>query len=555
MNLRQSVFSILLLALVATPAFGDERVDAIFANHTSATPGVALAVIRDGKIVYAKGYGLADLERNVPVTTTTVFDVGSIAKQFTATCIHLLALDGKLSLDDDVRKHFPELPKYDRPITVRHLLHHTSGLRDYLTLFSLSGRSLVNDYPESLVLDVISRQKGLNFAPGDEHLYSNTGYFLLGQLVERVSGKSLRAFAHERIFEPLGMKSTHFHDDIFEIVPNRALAYTPTPAGFRIDQSIFHVVGDGGVLTTVEDLALWDRNFYDNKLGGGPKLFENILVPGTLTSGQQIPYASALLVSTYRGLPAIHHSGAWAGYRAEMIRFPEQRVTVAVLSNAGNLGNPVLAARKVAEIYLGDLMQAAPTAAAAAAPAADVKAVDISAKEIEARAGLYRDASNGVMRRLAIDGGRLVYDRMNGVTSPLVPVASDRFRMMNVPVAVEISFASEGGRQRMVVAQEGAPPLTLERIEQAAPSAPELAAYAGAYYAAELEATHTVAASDGRLVMRLGSGDELPLDPLARDEFSAPGGVTVRFTRENGRVTGMSLGAGRVRDIGFVRRS
>lgn len=551
MSLRHSIISILLLVLVATPALGDARVDAIFASYTSATPGAAVAVFRDGKIVFAKGYGLADLERNVPVTTKTVFDVGSIAKQFTAACVHLLALDGKLSLDDDIRKHFPELPKYERPITVRHLLHHTSGLRDYLTLFSLSGRSLVNDYPESLVLDVISRQKGLNFAPGDEHLYSNTGYFLLGQLVGRVSGKSLRAFAHERIFEPLGMKSTHFHDDIFEIVPNRALAYTPTPSGFRIDQSIFHVVGDGGVLTTVEDLARWDRNFYDNKLGGGPKLFENMLVAGELTSGQKIPYASALIVSPYRGLPAIHHSGAWAGYRAEMVRFPEQRTTVVVLSNAGNLGSPVMAARKVAEVYLGDLMQAAPTAAA---PAAAVTPIELAVKELEARAGLYRDATNGALRRLAVEGGRLVYDRMNGVTSPLAPLAKDRFRMLDVPVVVEISFVGEGGR-RMVVAQDGAPPLTLERVEQATLSAADRSTYAGTYYGAELDATHAVEARDDRLVVRLGGGDELPLDPLSRDEFSVPGGVTVRFTRENGRVTGMTMDAGRVRGVGFVRRS
>ena len=551
MNLRQCITSLLLLVLVATPALGDARVDAIFASYTSATPGAAVAVFRDGKIVFAKGYGLADLERNVPVTTKTVFDVGSIAKQFTAACVHLLALDGKLSLDDDVRKHFPELPKYDRPITVRHLLHHTSGLRDYLTLLSLSGRSLVNDYPESLVLDVISRQKGLNFAPGDEHLYSNTGYFLLGQLVGRVSGKSLRVFAHERIFEPLGMKSTHFHDDIFEIVPNRALAYTPTPSGFRIDQSIFHVVGDGGVLTTVEDLALWDAHFYDSRLAGGNELVRAMEVPGALTSGKPIPYASALIVSPYRGLLAIHHSGAWAGYRAEMVRFPEQRTTVVVLSNAGNLGSPVMAARKVAEVYLGDLMQAAPTAAA---PAAAVTPIELAVKELEARAGLYRDATNGALRRLAVEGGRLVYDRMNGVTSPLAPLAKDRFRMLDVPVVVEISFVGEGGR-RMVVAQEGAPPLTLERVEQATLSAADRSTYAGTYYGAELDATHAVEARDDRLVVRLGGGDELPLDPLSRDEFSAPGGVTVRFTRENGRVTGMTMDAGRVRGVGFVRRS
>ncbi len=242
-------------------------IDAIFSEWTAQTPGVAIAVVRDEKVIYSRGYGMASLEHSAPVAVDTVFDIGSTSKQFTAACILLLAEDGKLSISDEVRKYIPELPQYERPITIAHLLHHTSGLRDYTALMGLGGLSIEPDYTDAFLLEIIFRQKGLNFPPGERFSYSNTNFFLLGEIVRRVSGMPLSRFAKERIFDPLGMSSTIFMDDHLAVIPRRAESYYPREdgsGGFTLAISLMDNVGDGGVYTTVEDLAKWDANFYHN---------------------------------------------------------------------------------------------------------------------------------------------------------------------------------------------------------------------------------------------------------------------------------------------------
>lgn len=263
---------ILLLFSLLFSAIADEKadkVDKLFAKwDTRVSPGAALAIIKDGEIIYKRGYGMANLEHNIPVTTTSVFRIGSTSKQFTAACIAILALQEKISLDDDVRKYIPEIPKYQKPIKVRNLVHHTSGLRDYTSLLPRAGYRTDADSPTiEETIEMLARQKGLDFAPGEEYPYSNSGYFLMSVIVERASGKSLNDFAQEYIFEPLGMKNTHFHDDFQMIVKNRADGYSPRGDGYRIDMTNWDHVGDGGIYTTVEDFYLWDQAFYNNTLG------------------------------------------------------------------------------------------------------------------------------------------------------------------------------------------------------------------------------------------------------------------------------------------------
>lgn len=332
------------------------KVDALFAawdNRNS--PGCALAVIKDGAIAYKRGYGMADLEHDVPISPNTVFYIGSTSKQFVTTCILLLAEQGKLALDDDLRKFIPEFPQYSKPITIRHLVHHTSGIRDYLTLWELSGRSYLDYMPEQAVLDMICRQKELNFTPGEQHLYSNSCYFLLGVIVKRVSGKTLKEFAHENIFAPLGMKNSHFHDDNKHLVKNRAFGYAKTDNGeFGNLTMRFDLVGSGGLYTTVEDLLLWDRNFYNNKLGkGGQTLIDKMLTNGKLNNGEEVNYAFALTNGVYRGAKTVSHGGALGGYRAQLLRFPGHRFSVVILSNLASF-NPTALAYKVADIYLAE---------------------------------------------------------------------------------------------------------------------------------------------------------------------------------------------------------
>lgn len=332
------------------------KVDRLFTKWDKPdSPGCALAVIQNGEIVYKRGYGMANLEYDIPISPHSVFDIASNSKQFTAMCIVLLARQNMLTLDDELQKYIPEIPRYSHPITLRHLIYHTSGLRDYLTLMNMSGMICENKYLTEEIIALLARQQSLNFQPGTERLYSNTGYLLLGEIVKRVSGKSLRVFAEEQIFAPLGMKNTHFHDNFKEIVKNRADSYLPKKGGgFQIDMSWHDNAGAGFLYTTIEDLSLWDRNFYENILGNcGQDLIEEITTICKIKKYENSPRKCAfgLLLCRYRGLKVIKHGGAWFGYRSDIVQFPEHNFSVICLANVRTF-NPTKLVFKVADIYL-----------------------------------------------------------------------------------------------------------------------------------------------------------------------------------------------------------
>ena len=358
------------------------RIDAVFADHAGpGGPGCSLGVIRDGSLVHAGGYGSANLDHGIPNGPRTIFRVGSVAKQFTAGAAALLAVRGELDLDAPVRSYIPELPDYPEPPTVRHLVHHTSGVRDYLLLMSLAGARADDFYTDQEVLDAITRQRELNFTPGSDFLYSNSGYFLLGEIVARVSGQSLRNFAQDHFFGPLGMDRTHFHDDHNEIVPDRATGYAPARAGsdasppadpgasdegggaasrFRISVTTLDMVGDGGIFTSVEDWTAWDRNLDDGTVGG-PEWVAQMHQRGVLDLGDTIPYAFGIVHGSHRGLATVAHDGGFVGYRASMARYPETGHSFVAFCNGAHIVPSRLIAG-VAEAYLGDRMEAAPTA-------------------------------------------------------------------------------------------------------------------------------------------------------------------------------------------------
>lgn len=334
-----------------------DQVDAIMAPwHRTDTPGCALAVIQDGAIIHKKGYGMANLEHGIPITPETVFYAGSVSKQFVTTSILLLQEQGRLSIDDPVQKYLPEMPTYDRPITLRHMIHHTSGLKDYLEMTMLTGRNYLDGITEKEILRLIARQKGLNFETGAREKYSNTGYFLLAEIIKRVSDKTLRGFAHREIFIPLGMTESHFHDDNTMIIPNLASGYFMNHGGWGLLPMRFALVGSGGLYTTVEDLYKWDQNFYDNRLGkGSPNLITALQKRGVLNNRDTLSYAFALNIGTYRGLKTVSHSGSMGGYRAHLQRFPDQQFTTALLCNAADI-NPGSLANQIANVYLEHLM-------------------------------------------------------------------------------------------------------------------------------------------------------------------------------------------------------
>jgi len=534
----------------ADPTDPASRVATVMAAYDRPdSPGCTVGVIKDGAFVHLRGYGMANLEHGVPLGPDTVFDIGSTSKQFSAAAIVLLAQDGRLSLDDDIRKHVAEMPDYGRPVTIRHLLHHTSGLRDYLELMALAGWNFEDVSTDDDALQIIVRQRDLNFEPGAERLYSNSGFFLLSVIVKRVTGQSLRAFAAERVFRPLGMKDTHFHDDHTEIVPRRATGYSPREGGgFRIDMSFFEQTGDGSVLTSVRDLLQWDRNFYDGTVGGRT-LVEQLTTPGTLRDGKPLHYGLGLSVDRHRGLARVSHGGSWAGYRAELMRFPEQRLSVACLCNLGT-ANPTRLATEVAEAYLGAALSPSVEAATAGRPAG-TRGVTRSPAELQALAGSYREPASGLVRRLRVEGGKLKVEAFGG-TYELTPMEGRTFRLVDGPLDLEVRFEETASGRRMRETGPRRPATVWHAVELVTPSAAAMAAYAGSYYSPELDTTYTVEVKDGGLALR-GRRIDAVLTPTVRDEFTQ-GSMVVRFARDGqGRPTGFLLGQDRIRNLRFGR--
>jgi CubicO group peptidase (beta-lactamase class C family) len=542
-------------AQAPTPPVADTavtaRIDRIFAQwDRSDSPGCALGVFRDGRVVYTRGYGMANLELGVGLSPRSVLDIGSTSKQMTAMAVVLLAQQGKLSLDDDVRKHIPELPAYDKPVTVRQLLTHTSGLRDYLTLWWLAGVDDADFTTEAEALDVIRRQRVLNFPPGEQWLYSNSGYFLASVLVERVSGQSLARFAEEHIFRPLGMRHTRFNNDHRAVVPGRATGYARRDdGGFSTSMSDFEQIGDGGVLTSIEDLQRWDENFYTGQVGGRAGI-DQLHQQAVLNAGRTQPYALGLIVDTYRGLRRVRHGGSWAGYRAELMRFPERHFSVAVLCNLART-DPTTLARRVAEEYLAPAFAAAPDAAAPRASGSG--AVALAPRELQRYVGLYQSARTGQLRRIRLRGDSLQLTDL--VTAlPLEATGASRFRAPGAQGGTEVLFDATQPSRRLELIVPSGDTLAFERVGEASPTARELAAYAGTYWSEEVGAEYRLEVTDGTLVLHRRRNEPVALAPTHADGFSA-GGVLYRFVRSRGRVTEMLVDAGRIRNLRFTRRT
>jgi CubicO group peptidase (beta-lactamase class C family) len=331
-----------------------DRVDKLFeAWDTPESPGCVVGVIHEGELVYVRAYGMADMVADSPLTPGSAFNVQSIAKQFTAACVALLVQDDVIALEDDIRRYVPEFPDYGIPISVRHLVHHTSGIRDYIDLAMLAGKDFRDHLSHADALQIIMRQKSLNFDPGARHVYGNSGYVLLAEIVERVSGTSFGDFAEAHIFRPLGMKDSYMLDRDRPNNVHRVKGYTPNPGGgFEEDPTNFNVKGHGGLVTTIGDLFIWDQNLYDSKIGGN-RLLELMSSRGILNTGEETNYAFGLLRGQYKGLENARHSGEWAGIRTDMIRFPEQRFTAICLANLDTVPATRLT-RQIADIYLED---------------------------------------------------------------------------------------------------------------------------------------------------------------------------------------------------------
>jgi CubicO group peptidase (beta-lactamase class C family) len=512
--------------------------DRVFSAWTLETPGCAVGVAQ-GTTIQSRAFGLADLERGVPIRPDTIFEAGSVAKQFTAAAVLLLARDGRLSLDDPARKYLPEIPDYGHPLTIRHMLHHTSGLRDWGSVAAVGGWPRGSRvYGQDHVLEIAARQRGLNFPPGTRWSYTNTGYNLAVLIVERVSGLSFDAFTKSRIFDPLGMSRTSWRSDYTRITRDRALAYSRENDGFHLATPIENAIGNGGLLTTVGDLLKWNANFVRPGIADA-SFFEEMQEPGLFDNGRSHSYGLGLAISSYKGAREIGHDGATGGYTAHLLRLPDQQLSVAVLCNVSTAVAPRYA-HEVADLFLsglGAVQVSGPTPPNA-----------LTAAEAEGITGLYRSTLTGQPARLSAEGGSVRVD-MRGFGFPLTPLSPTRFA---IPFGGSWEFDGPGAA-RMIDSSglvEG-----FERIAPARPTTAQLRELVGTYVSDEAEASFLVEVNDeGVLAIRRRPSARFVLAPEYSDVFSnAELGLVVFHREAGGIVAALSVRQDRLWDLRFIK--
>jgi CubicO group peptidase (beta-lactamase class C family) len=532
--------------LIATPAFAQDKtaeIDKIFSWTKPNEPGCAVAVSQHGKLVVNRTYGLADLERDVPISPNTVFDAGSVRKQFVAAAILLLVKEGKLSLADDVRKHIPQLPDYGHKITVDHLLTHTSGIRDWQPLLNLAGGD-----PDAMTM--ILRQRGLNFAPGDEWSYSNSGYVLLPEIVARASGVPFSEFARKRLFEPLGMKMTTYVDDPLSLIKNRALAYKKEATGWKMDMYLGNDRGGaGGLFTTAMDLVTWNDALTNNRLGAF--VTQKLQEPTILNNGRKLSYARGLQLEPFRrGGQLVWHSGGAAGYSTIAGRLPEQGLSVAITCNADGSARSAYAGR------LFDLFLPPGNISEANTPAGNAGGAGVIQGDLSGRAGLFFDEQTGQPLRLAVNNSTLAI----AGGGPLVALAADRFRNQRKSVffmseaEFELRFLSA---DEFEIKTNDGKTTRYRRAQPFTPTAADLQAFAGRYKSDELMAVFEMTPGKDGLLGRANdaAGEPLVFKPVDRDTFQFAG-VILRFTRDKaGKVVGLDFTNPVLRKVEFTRLS
>jgi CubicO group peptidase (beta-lactamase class C family) len=491
-----------------------------------------VAVSLNGETIFEKAFGLAEMEHGIPNTPQTIFESGSVAKQFTAAALVLLQQDGKLSIDDPVRKYIPELPDYGSPLTIRHLLNHTAGLRDWGSVMSLTGAGRGDRViTQDIALDVITHQKYLDFKPGDEYSYSNSGYNLAAIIVERVSKQKFPDFVAERLFEPLGMTKSSWRDDFTRLVPGRAQAYSRNgdKAPWQLNMPIMNVYGNGGMLTTVGDWMKWNA-MLDSKSLGAP-LVEALETQGVLNDGRKITYALGLDISPYKGVKEIAHSGGTAGYQTYLARFAERKVSIGAMCN----GYPP-SAGEIVHAIADELLGPFPEPA-------KIETIAVAEDQLKKYAGIWRNDVTQNANEIALDKGEL---KING--GPLKPIADGSFMLgerklkfkAGNPVTAEIANP-DGSFTRLTM------------VDPWTPTAADLTSFAGDWYSEEAGASVTFAVDGDKASLKQRANRKFPLRPIYKDHFSFPGYV-IWFTKDaSGKVDKMHVGTGRMRDMLFTR--
>lgn len=524
-----------------------KQVDKLFSRWNKPnSPGMSIGVVSNGKMMYSKGYGLANLEHNIPNNLNTAFNIASNGKQFTAAAIVLLKMQGKLDFNSTVKEIFPDIPDYFKDITLKHLLHHTSGLRDFSQITYLSGLRPNDYYNDDDIYAWIKNQKSLNFKPGEEFLYSNSNYWLLGQIVKKVSGSSLAEFAKKEIFHPLKMNATNFIDNNSTIIKNRATGYyySRRRRDFRAVVSTLEHTGNGGVYTTVNDLKKW-IDAYHAKTILNTNFWKLMTTQGMLKNGTEIEYACGLEIQKYKGLETIKHGGRAPGYLSDIINFPEENFAVIVLTNATNT-NATQLGYQIADIFLKEKFKDIPKA-----EEKKYKSIVIKTKDLAKYVGSYWNAKDSYSRKILLKNDTLFYARTPRNSNKLLAVGKNTFKMMHTPLGLNV-FVGFTENNTMTFTENGVEVANFTKYKPVTYTNTQLQKFLGSYYSDEIDTKYELKQNKNRLQLFINGSESVPLLPVMKHVFNSPMAL-FKFNEVNGKVVGFTISTPRVKNLLFKK--
>ena len=552
-RIKSLSFKVLLMVLLYSCQDKTEKqIDKIFADwNTDQTPGAAVAVVKGGEVIFKKGYGLANLEYGIPITPSSIFHIASVSKQFTVFSILLLEKEGRLSLEDDIRKYIPEVPDFGKTITLRHLANHTSGMRDQWNLLAMAGWRLDDVITKDHVLKLVSNQKELNFDPGEEFMYCNTGFTLLAEVVARVTGMTFAEFTESKIFSPLGMDNTLFYDDHEKIVPNRAYSYSKLDSlGYKKSVLSYANVGATSLFTTVEDLSLWALNFQNPKVGD-KDIVEKMNTPALLTNSETFGGALGQFVGTYKDVLEISHGGADAGYRSFLARYPEQDLAVIVFSNDGSFNSGGLA-HQIADIFLEGNTEAEEKTG-------DDDKIEVETIQLDLNTILYYvgdyELEPGFILSVSENEGNLSILPTGDKPYPLMAISENEFKVGDLGFTIEFKSGNDGSAESLILYAEDKPS-EAKKIEPFDYSSVNPRDFEGNFYSEELSTTYTFIVEGDTLVAKHSRHPDIHFNPTKKDIFTGNSwffGQAEFIRNDNGTVTGLKASSGRVRNVWFEK--